>query len=93
MYAIGGGDKCEVCGSTYLVQRHHIVHGRGKRKQCETDLSVINLCWNCHHGDYGVHGKNGKELDLRLKRELQGKYFRRGYTEDEVRELMGGKLY
>ena len=26
MYAIGSGDKCEVCGSTYLVQRHHIVH-------------------------------------------------------------------
>jgi hypothetical protein len=40
-----------------------------------------------------VHGKNGKELDLRLKRELQEKYFRGGYTEDEVRELMGGKLY
>src|SRR5699024_956156 len=85
---------CEVCGSNYLLQHHHIVGGRGKRKQCENEHSIILLCWNCHHGSkWGVHGKNGKDLNLYLKRKLQEKYFDMRYTESEVREKMGGKLY
>ena len=84
---------CEICHSPYMVQLHHVIGGNGKRKQHENEHSVIALCWYCHHGDNGVHGKNGKELDLYLKRKLQEKYFSMGYSEDEVRELMGGKLY
>lgn len=85
---------CEVCGAAdYRVQLHHIIKGRGKRKQHETIDSVILLCWNCHHSTYGVHGREGRELDLRLKRELQDKYFSQGYAENEVREMLGGKLY
>jgi len=85
--------ECEICGSTHMVQKHHIVHGRGKRLSCETPESVINLCWEHHHGTYGVHGKHGKELDMRLKLQLQATYFKQGKSEDEVRRLMGGKLY
>lgn len=55
--------------------------------------SVIPLCWECHKGNNGVHGKNGRKLDLKLKRWLQRQYFKLGYEEKEVRELMGGKLY
>ncbi len=85
---------CEVCGSNFLLQYHHIVGGRGKRKQYENKHSVTLLCWDCHHGSkYGVHGKNGRELDLYLKRQLQKKYFEMGYKEEETRKLMGGKLY
>lgn len=87
------GGLCEVCSSAYLVELHHIIYGSGKRKQHENEHSVIALCWYCHKGTNGVHGKNGKELDLYLKRKLQEKYFSMGYSEDEVRELMGGKLY
>lgn len=88
------GGVCENCGAAdYRVQLHHIIKGRGKRKEHETIDSVILLCWNCHHGTYGVHGREGKELDLKLKRQLQEKYFSQGYTENEVRKLMGGKLY
>lgn len=85
---------CEVCGAMdYNVQLHHIIKGRGKRKEHETTESIILLCWDCHRGTYGVHGREGKELDLRLKRQLQDKYFSQGYSEDEIRKLMGGKLY
>ena len=85
---------CEVCGAMdYNVQLHHIIGGRGKRKQHESIESVILLCWNCHHSNHGVHGKNGKKLDLRLKGQLQEVYFKQGYSENEVREKMGGKLY
>ena len=84
---------CEFCHSNYLVEKHHIIKGRGKRREHENQHSVINLCWYCHKGNKGVHGKDGKHLDLYLKRQLQEKYFEMGYSEDEVRQKMGGKLY
>lgn len=86
--------RCEVCGGMNgEVQMHHIISGHGRRKQHENIDSIICLCWNCHHGTNGVHGKNGRELNLKLKAKLQETYFRHGHTEDEVREMMGGKLY
>jgi len=84
---------CEICGSSDRVQLHHIVNGRGKRKQHETVDSVIALCYAHHHGLYGVHGKNGAKFNLALKKKLQKTFFKKGYSEDEVRRLMGGKLY
>ena len=84
---------CEICHSSFMAEKHHIIKGRGKRKVHETVESIIVLCWEHHYGTYGVHGREGKELDLRLKIQLQDKYFRQGYSEDEIRKLMGGKLY
>lgn len=84
---------CEVCGSKYLVELHHIVYGRGKRKQCENEHSVVALCWHCHRGTRGVHGRDGKDLDLYLKRSLQKKYKKIGYSERQIRDLLGGKIY
>ena len=84
---------CELCESHDRVQLHHILGGNGKRKQHETAQSVIALCYDHHHGTYGVHGKNGHELSLTLKQNLQQTYFNMGYTEEEVKRLMGGKFY
>ena len=83
---------CEVCYAPG-AELHHIIYGKGKRKQHETVESVILLCYECHRGTYGVHGREGRELDLELKRKLQLEYFKQGYSEKEVREMMGGKLY
>lgn len=83
---------CEVCQSPYLVQLHHIVGGRGKRKQHETKESVIALCWHHHYGNKGAHGKDGKPFVTKLRLQLQEKYFSQGKTEEEVRRLMGDKL-
>lgn len=80
---------CEICGSPHMTQMHHIIKGKGKRRQHENEFSVINLCWYCHHSNKGVHGRDGRELDLYLKRKLQEKYFNLGYTENEVREKNG----
>lgn len=84
--------ECEICGSHYGVQEHHIIHGRGKRKALERKESLIYLCWDHHHGNYGVHGKHGKALDTKLKLGLQLKYFGMGYSQAEVMLWMGGKL-
>lgn len=85
------GGCCEVCGSINGLQHHHIV----KRSQGGPDTveNIILLCWNHHHGTYGVHGKHGHKLDKLLKLQLQQKYFEQGKNENEVRSLMGGKLY
>lgn len=85
--------RCEVCGSANMVELHHIIGGSGKRKQHETKESVVALCFYHHRGTYGVHGREGRALDLKLKRQLQEKYRQQGYTEEEVRRKMGGKIY
>ena len=82
--------RCEICGSTKGCQIHHIVK---RRHRIHTPENLILLCWDCHHGTYGVHGKYGKQLDLKLKKRLQQRYFMQGKSEEEVRKLMGGKLY
>ncbi len=84
--------ECIICGSTD-IELHHIVKGRGRRKQHENEYSVVPLCYYHHRGTKGVHGRDGRTLDLYLKRQLQKKYFDMRYTESEVREKMGGKLY
>lgn len=83
---------CEVCYAPG-AELHHIIYGKGKRKQHETVESVVLLYWDCHRGTYGVHGREGRKLDLQLKKQLQERYFKKGYSEKEVREMMGGKLY
>ena len=84
---------CEICGSNNIVELHHIVKGNGKRNKCETVEGCIMLCFEHHKGTSGVHGRMGHALDIILKLQLQEKYFKQGKSEDEVRKLMGGKLY
>lgn len=76
-----------------MVQLHHIVSGNGKRRQHESVESVIALCYIHHHGTFGVHGREGRELNITLKRKLQNKYKNQGYEKEEIREMMGGRLY
>lgn len=83
---------CELCGSHYIVQRHHIVGGQGKRKQHENQYSLIDLCYYHHYGEYGVHESNG-DLERKLKIRLQEQYHDLGFNEDQIRELMGGRYY
>ena len=85
--------RCERCGSNKMVQLHHIIKGQGKRRQCETVESVKALCWGCRHGTNGVHGKNGSELDLELKQELEKAYRKQGRSEEEIKYLLGGRFY
>jgi 5-methylcytosine-specific restriction endonuclease McrA len=81
---------CKHCGAASKpLHSHHIIPGRGKRKVCETPQSLIFLCVDCHAL---IHSSQGTQMLKRYKRELQKKYFSMGYTEDKVRQLMGGQL-
>lgn len=84
---------CEVCKSNKMVQHHHIIGGAGKRKQCETIYSLIALCWDCHHGNYGVEGNRDRSLDLQLKQNLQRKYEKMGLKGEELKYWLGGRYY
>jgi hypothetical protein len=80
--------RCEICGSSYLTEIHHIVG----RKVEANEYNLILLCFDHHKGNNGCHGINGAELNHQLRSELQAKYFEQGYDESEVRGLMSGKL-
>lgn len=81
--------KCEICSRNYGLELHHIL----RRKVKETEYNCILLCWYCHRGTNGVHGKNGHVLDIKLKKMVQSRYFKKGYSEEKARKMMGGKLY
>lgn len=84
---------CEICEGNHMVELHHIIGGRGKRRQCETVESVIALCWKHHHGTFGVHGREGKTLDRQLKQRLEKTYREQGLEEEEILYLLGGRYY
>lgn len=87
--------ECYISGFSTNLARHHI-YGGGRRQ-----LSDIWGCWvwlraDWHNmADYGVHGKDGHELNMRLKRECQKRFeelyghdtfmavFKKNYLEDE----------
>lgn len=44
------------------------------RKKADKDLLTVYLCREHHEGTNGVHGKNGHELDLKLKKIAEQKW-------------------
>jgi hypothetical protein len=82
--------QCKYCGAVSPLHHHHLICGTANRKACETPYSVILLCPTCHNW---VHNADtGREWWLKQKQILQQTYFRQGKTEEEVRQLMGGRL-
>lgn len=69
----GYGDYiCPICG-VVATELHHIMF-KSQVKQLENcKLNHIYLCANCFRGTKGVHGKNGHELDKKLKLQFQNK--------------------
>lgn len=80
--------ECYVCKTTYNLHLHHICFGTANRKISDKNGFTVYLCQYHHEGTYGVHGKNGKELNLRLKQECQKKY-EENHTREEFISLIG----
>ena len=81
--------ECEVCSQGGNLELHHIL----RRKVLATKDNCIMLCYKCHRGENGVHGMNGHKLDIFLKLGVQNFYLANGFSEDETRKLMAGRLY
>lgn len=58
--------KCAICGHRFNLEEHHILFGKNRKKAEEDGLKVW-LCVEHHRGTLGVHGRDGKKLDMWLK--------------------------
>ncbi len=76
------GYKCEMCGGVKLLQMHHLIEGKLRRKFFERLFSVRIVCDNCHlwgkKADTITHYR--KELALEL---LQW------FSKEDVRTIIG----
>lgn len=63
---------CFVCASSN-TEKHHIIKRSQSKALIKCQLNLVELCPTHHRGHNGVHGKNGHELDLRLKINFQNK--------------------
>lgn len=59
---------CFCCQTTLTLEYHHVFFGGRNRKKSDDDGLTVWLCYRHHRGTFGVHGKNGHELDLILKK-------------------------
>lgn len=65
-------DICYYCGTTENVELHHCIHGNKENRSLATQYHLlIGCCSQCHRGIDGIHGKYGKEKDLKLQAEAQ----------------------
>lgn len=81
--------KCFVTGRTDNLHKHHIYFGAGNRQVSEDNGFWVYLTGAAHNqSDYGVHGKNGHDLDLKLKRICQREY-EKTHTREEFISLIG----
>lgn len=80
--------ECYITGQTNNLHRHHIYAG-GRRKISEREGFWVYLVGRLHNqSDEGVHGKNGRELDLMLKQDCQRKY-EETHSREEFMSLIG----
>ncbi len=80
---------CYVCRTRSNVEVHHCIHGVAGRKLATKYHLLVGLCPECHRGTNGVHGKNGHDLDIHLKRLAQRSWeFKYGNREKWI-EIFG----
>ena len=63
---------CPICGNV-ATELHHIIFKSQVQALQNCKFNFIYLCDRCHRGTKGVHGKNGHDLDKRLKLMFQNK--------------------
>ena len=82
--------ECFECMTYTNLEIHHIFFGTANRQLSEKDGLKVWLCQYHHRGTKGVHGKDGHELDERLKSIAQMFYMQKyNKTEDEFIKRYG----
>jgi len=80
--------KCCICGSGIGVETHHVFFGSANRKVSDANGFMVDLCYEHHRGTNGVHGKNGANLSLQLKKMMQAEY-EKDHSREEFIALIG----
>ena len=80
---------CYITGQTNNLHKHYIFFGNPWRQISEENGFFVYLAGYLHNqSNEGVHGKNGRELDLLLKRHCQRKY-EETHSREEFLKLIG----
>lgn len=82
---------CAVCGSTYMTEVHHCIHGTAGRKLATQYHLLIGLCPRHHRGTWGVHGNKESisHLDLCLKQMAQKSFVKKYKSNEKWMEVFG----
>lgn len=80
--------ECYFCGKQTGLHSHHIFFGNPYRKISERYGMKVWLCLEHHVGTYGVHGKHGHELDMKLKQHGQA-IFNKVYPKEDFIKIFG----
>lgn len=79
---------CYICDRQGKTELHHIIFGTGFRKTSDEMGLTCYLCPEHHRGTYGVHGREGNEVNRYLKRKAQYTY-ELTHTRDEWMNRIG----
>lgn len=66
--------ECYVTGMTAPLEKHHILRGKNRNLAEKYGCWVWLIPYYHTASNQGVHGSNGKELDMKLKRDCQRKF-------------------
>lgn len=85
-------NNCVLCGKQGTEQHHVIKRSQATSlKNCK--LNLVWLCAECHRGTNGIHGKNGKENDIKLKAIYYSKvkrlFNKPYYKQEEIKDILG----
>lgn len=80
-------NHCFVCQQQGTLEEHHIFFG-SNRKLSEKYGLKVPLCYEHHRGTNGVHGKNGKQLNEKLKQIAQRR-FEQDHTREDFIKIFG----
>ena len=77
-------DRCFNCGSRYMIECHHVLHGTANRKIADKYGLTVPLCHICH---CKLHDYDNS-LDRALQR-LGQETFEKKYPELNFRQIFG----
>lgn len=78
---------CFVCNK-FGTEKHHISFG-SNRKHSEKYGLLVGLCYDHHRGTYGVHGREGNDLNRFLKKKAQEAFENRIGNRDDFLRIFG----
>lgn len=67
--------NCQRCDEVGELQGHHIISRKQQPALIKCNSNIINLCWSCHHGTYGIHGKYPEKIREELRGKFQDKLY------------------
>lgn len=83
---------CEVCSAYGTIELHHVTKKSQAKFLEKCQLNFKYLCPKCHRSEKGVHGRNGRKLDLKIRTEMQNKlellFLDREFTKEQVGQAL-----